>query len=300
MTAAAIIAGVGFYASSLSRSLLQALPAVFCIVVLCGLAVDLAVKAYLAVGGDMGFGALALFYALAWPTLIITMIWLAFRNYKRLHIGWRVWFGDLIRSGVVFGCITIATTAIFDRSWELFLPLEPRHGPAQITGTGRPDIAVTQSNVFVVLPDTGSGLEKKIPPTQLFRDVLRLVPIGWILRPIMRKRLPSNQTAPFGNCATKQTCARLAPIRTGKRLRREAAFFLRSNKMARSGVGDRSITDCLWRVQLARAKNTLPLLFVSAKIPIGCDVHVPNDSQAIGIKRDGSTWMRGDVRNLHG
>jgi ABC-type transport system involved in multi-copper enzyme maturation permease subunit len=148
---AAVITGVAFYASTMSRGLLQAVPTALCIAVLMGMAVTLYMRFCFAVGGDFVF-TLAVFL-LAWPAMTLTFVWLAFQNYKRLQIGWRVWVGNLTRAGAVFSCVTLVASAIFDRPWELFQSLEPRHGPARLNGTGRAGIGIWESNLCVLLPD---------------------------------------------------------------------------------------------------------------------------------------------------
>jgi hypothetical protein len=150
---AALITGVAFYASTMSRGLLQAIPTALCIpALIIGTGFFLGLKIF-GISGDTGLQCYWTIVVLAWPAMTLTFVWLAFQNYKRLQIGWQVWAGDLTRSVAVFGCVALAVSAVFDRPWELFMPLEPRHGPARLSGTGRASLAVSESNLCVLLPN---------------------------------------------------------------------------------------------------------------------------------------------------
>jgi hypothetical protein len=144
---AAIITGVAFYASTMSRGVLQAVPTAFCVPVLIWVVISLFSNLIFA---HMYYLTMV---TLAWPALTLTLIWLAFKNYQQLQIGWRVWLGNLTRAGAVSGCVTLAAVAIYDRPWELFQSLEPRHGPARISRAGRPSITVSESGPCVLLSD---------------------------------------------------------------------------------------------------------------------------------------------------
>ena len=146
---------VSFYASTLSRSVIQALTTLVCLLALCGLAGALAE----AVGGHFQYEGVIvngglLFPALALPALLGTLRWLSFRNYISLQTGWRLWLGNLARAIAVFAVVWLAAGAIFNRCWEYFIPLEPPHGPARLSGPGRAMIANSRRRgTCVLLPD---------------------------------------------------------------------------------------------------------------------------------------------------
>jgi hypothetical protein len=148
---AAAITGLGFYASSMSRGLLQSLTTAICVP---GFIWVLLLFSYNLIA-FLGNPALEVISAvtLICPTLGITALCLAFHNYKLLQIDWRVPVGNFIRAGAVFTCVTLASIAVFDRSWELFLPLEPPHGQARLSGPGRPGLWLWGSNLSVWLPE---------------------------------------------------------------------------------------------------------------------------------------------------
>ena len=149
---AAAITGVAFYASTMSRGLLHAVPTALCIPTLIWIVLGLCLKFIFAVG-NIASECFWTIVVLAWPAVLLTLVWLAFQNYKRLQIGWRVWVENLTRSGVVFGCVALAIIVIFDRPWELFQSLEPRHGPARISGAGRASLGSSGRGLYIVLPD---------------------------------------------------------------------------------------------------------------------------------------------------
>ncbi len=139
---AAAIALLGFYASSLSRSLLQALPAGVCPAVLMFLAVAVSAKCAPGVSSVMWRWDNLLFPAMAVPVLSITLIWLSYRNYLQLRTGWALSMDNLVRGTVVVACLMTVSLGIFNRDWELFMRLEPQHGPARISGSGRTELSV--------------------------------------------------------------------------------------------------------------------------------------------------------------
>jgi hypothetical protein len=149
---AAVTTGVAFYASTMSRGLLQAIPTALCIPALIGIAFSLGLRIF-GIGEAMEVQRYWTIAVLAWPAMTFTFVWLAFQNYKRFQIGWRVWVENLTRTSAVLGCVVLVAIAIFDRPWELLMPLEPRHGPARLTGTGRASIEASESGLRILLPD---------------------------------------------------------------------------------------------------------------------------------------------------
>ncbi len=167
MGVAALIACVSFYASTMSNGLLQAMPTVVGIGFAVFLTSALGARTY----GyfhqwryqDYGFFMSSLFPALAWPAGVITFIWLSFRNYRQAQTGWGMWVENYVRVVAAFVCLYLVGMGIFYRDWQLFLPLEPRHGAARISGTGAATLVAWKKHAAVVLPDgrlwVGGGKE---------------------------------------------------------------------------------------------------------------------------------------------
>ncbi|MGC8990867.1 MAG: hypothetical protein ACP5MD_12170, partial [Verrucomicrobiia bacterium] len=70
----------------------------------------------------------------------------------------QLWRGNLAVLGLWAALSAAATIAIYGRAWELLMPLEPRHGPAQIDPLGRVQICSVDMHspsplVGILLPD---------------------------------------------------------------------------------------------------------------------------------------------------
>jgi len=120
------------------------------------------VKIVVGLGVHYGFVVSSLFPAMAWLIMSFTAVWLAFKNYKRLQIAWPVWAENLAAVSAAVGCVVMGNLAIFDRAWELFLPLEPHHGHPRIVSTRRTEMADSRLTLSIVLPDGRLWVGKKI------------------------------------------------------------------------------------------------------------------------------------------
>ena len=68
------------------------------------------------------------------PALIGLMYW----NFKRVPVGWPIWRRNLLVLGGAFVFVIVATASIYHRAWEVFLTMEPPHGPARFTLSNAP------------------------------------------------------------------------------------------------------------------------------------------------------------------
>ena len=106
VTAAAWLTLVGFYGSTLSRSFLQAVGL--------GIATFFISFALLAINGQevfRGFLSVHSFLpvVVAIPTIIITLLWLAYLNYKNFQPGWPLWRRNLLGFAGAFIFIIVAS-----------------------------------------------------------------------------------------------------------------------------------------------------------------------------------------------
>ena len=150
---AASVALISFYASSLTRSALQALG---------GALVALITVWMLALWGrpDPGPNQLwhwGLAHLIGGPSLAVILLGLSYWNFKRLHQAEQLWRRNLAVLGVWLAFTVVATPLVYHRAWELVLPLEPRHGPARIHPTGPVGLSSALRGspllVRVLLPD---------------------------------------------------------------------------------------------------------------------------------------------------
>ena len=150
---AAWLALVSFFASSLARNFLQAVGfaiATFVGTVLLGSAL---------IDGRMFFldsipAHSVLPVVIAIPTVIVTLLWLAYLNFKNFRDGWPLWRRNLL--GLVGTCVFIVVTSalLYNRVWEVFEPAEPSHGPAKFSPANPPVLRTdTYNNMLVRLPD---------------------------------------------------------------------------------------------------------------------------------------------------
>jgi hypothetical protein len=119
-----LVTAISFFASTMSRGMVQAFIVALLFPIALAVSADLLLENFLFGSYALVLGG-RLFSTLVWPALLASYFWLAFRNFKQLQTGWRLWAGNFIRLAVVFASVMLAAGAIFDRSWELFMSLEP-------------------------------------------------------------------------------------------------------------------------------------------------------------------------------
>ncbi len=107
--------------------------------------------------------------------MLIAYFWLAFRSYKFLQTGWRVWVGNFIGIIAVYASSLLAASAIYNRAWEYVIPLEPHHGQARLSGAGPARIAEAWSDgyFYALLPDgrLWAGQTDRPRPDRAFKNL---------------------------------------------------------------------------------------------------------------------------------
>ncbi|PYI89607.1 MAG: hypothetical protein DME26_00820 [Verrucomicrobia bacterium] len=138
--ASAWITVVSLYASTLTRNTLQAMGAALVVGLtltgIVGWAIDATPR-----DGGLPWG-MPLVGWIGLPTLLATLFWLSFKNYKHLHVGWNIWLRNLLTILVSVAFAATATGTIYKRPWEGLMTLEPRHGTVQLSGPVRPKIRI--------------------------------------------------------------------------------------------------------------------------------------------------------------
>ena len=151
VTATAWLTLLGFFGSTLSRSFLQAVGL--------GIATFFISFALLAINGQeifRGFMSVHSFLpvVIGIPTLIVTLLWLAYLNFKDFRDGWPLWRRNLLGFAGAFIFIVMASAALYHRAWEFLEPAEPAHGPAELSLANPPALQMVQyRNLLVRLPD---------------------------------------------------------------------------------------------------------------------------------------------------
>jgi ABC-type transport system involved in multi-copper enzyme maturation permease subunit len=144
---------IGFFASTLAKSFLQAVGFSVGTFIACTLLVPVFT------GGRMLFldsipGPHILPLLLAVPTIIVTLLVLAYLNFSRYRDDWGLWRRNAggLAGAIIF--IFAGSNAIYHRAWEVFEPAEPAHGSARLTRFDPADLRNESfNNLLVRLPD---------------------------------------------------------------------------------------------------------------------------------------------------
>jgi len=152
---ASVLAFICFYASTMTRGILQAVGAAIIIgtgYILYEVYVpnNLWLSMMANPRGDIIVGGRL--------ALLVVVFWLAYRNARTAREDRRLF---LFNGGVMLGAAAVATGALFVYSavapyqlWQLFLPTEAKHGPAALRGDVRPKLCAGGSiNAVALLPD---------------------------------------------------------------------------------------------------------------------------------------------------
>ena len=142
---------VSVYASTFTRNLLQALgTAVLAGMVLAAFGVLVVQQEHFA--APLWMGPLGIYIGL--PVMVVTLMWLAFKNFKSLNVGLKLWLRNGFTVLAAMVLVVSVTALVWNRVWELGMTLEPAHGPARLTGEQRPSIGLTWgAKIFALLPD---------------------------------------------------------------------------------------------------------------------------------------------------
>jgi ABC-type transport system involved in multi-copper enzyme maturation permease subunit len=148
---AATMGTIAYYASSLSRNTLQALAPAVLGVVLVWLLLAGALRPEIYVGHPLWRGWLI--YLIGLPTLVLTLLWLMYANFKSVQVGWSSWRRNLLVLTAALALVVVSTTLIYHRAWEWLTPQEPPHGAARLTVSERIEIQSSYGPTLVKLPD---------------------------------------------------------------------------------------------------------------------------------------------------
>jgi hypothetical protein len=116
---------LAFYGSTLTRNALQGMgvgllgAVVVCLVIIGAQHAGDSEEFILWRGRLVGF--------IGWPVMTLTVLVLAYRNYSRLQPDFRAWVRNVATLLAALLCVAVATTTIFHRVWEAWLPEEPPH-----------------------------------------------------------------------------------------------------------------------------------------------------------------------------
>ena len=150
---AAWLALVSFFASTLARSFLQAVGLAVATFFGCMLLIPVFTNNRMILFGSISaYSILPL--AITIPTLIVTLLWLAYLNFKNFRDGWPLWQRNLLGFVGAFVFIVVTTASLYHRVWEVFEPAEPAHGAVKLSLANPPSLQLVRyENLLVRLPD---------------------------------------------------------------------------------------------------------------------------------------------------
>ncbi len=144
---------VSFFASTLAKSFLQAVGLGVATFFVCVLVVPLFTSGRMLFLDSISTRHI-LPLIIAVPTIIVTLLWLAYLNFNNFRDGW-----PLVRRNVggIIGAllfIFVSSNALYHRAWEIFEPAEPLHGPAKLSLADPPTLRdEAYDNLLVRLPN---------------------------------------------------------------------------------------------------------------------------------------------------
>ncbi|EEF59301.1 ABC transporter permease [Pedosphaera parvula] len=145
------VALISFYASTLTRNLIQAVAAAAITILVLGSIFRFAAALPYPLGLRLWDDLLLIL--IATPTLIIVLIWLAHTNFQHLAEARRLWSRNLCTLFLSMLGIATVTTALYHRAWEYLGPLERAHGPALLSISQPPILDTAFYGTSVLLPD---------------------------------------------------------------------------------------------------------------------------------------------------
>jgi ABC-type transport system involved in multi-copper enzyme maturation permease subunit len=154
LSGSAAIALLAFYASTLTRNLLQALGLALVLSCLAAgivsLAMALAQSRQYEQYSELSrwFWSGPLFNLIAGPVMILVLVALAFTNFKRVMIGANIWSRNLLVLLVALGGTAMVATVVYHRVWELWMADEPGMRDNILPGLGDPFRADYRTNRF--------------------------------------------------------------------------------------------------------------------------------------------------------
>ncbi len=153
LTLVGIATGIGlvsFYISTLARNTLQAMgPAVTGLI----LFVLLMTAAQVSEFASHPLWRGELIYFIGLPVISLTLLALAFWNFRHLATGWQLWLRNLLILAASLVLVVVATAAIYHRAWEKLTPFEPAHGAARLVLTNPASLSEHWNEISVRLPD---------------------------------------------------------------------------------------------------------------------------------------------------
>lgn len=153
MAGSAWLTLVSLFASSLARNFLQAVGFAIVTLICWTSIIPIFTNQHLAFYDSIAFHSILPAF-ISVPTVTVTLLWLAYRNFKSFREGWPLWWRNVLGLAGAGLFIVGSNAAIYHRAWEIFEPAEPPHGAARLSLAKPPRLWVeSYGNLLVRLPD---------------------------------------------------------------------------------------------------------------------------------------------------
>lgn len=171
-TGSLVLTLIAFYASSLSQNTLGSIGLAIAGCISCACLIVIGTQPVRIAGVPLwGTGFVA---AIGIPGMVTALLWLAYRNFKHLHLAGPLWRLNLAILGSIPLAVLLVSSLTYHRVWELWLPPEPVRDPygrsaflASHPGGAEATPAKLESGWFIaaaLLPDGRLWLQFRAPP----------------------------------------------------------------------------------------------------------------------------------------
>jgi len=302
------VALIAFYASTLTRNLLQALPAAV------GTALGIGLVLQLFYGSSF-FNFMAtdfVFWSHLLPCFIfagllpLTLAWLAYQNFRCLPESGRLWRRNVATLAALILFSGVAGSAIYHRAWELFTPFEPAPGAARWAPGQQPVVMRTSpgNDLLVALPD-GRLWQGWIGDGQQFmQDSLVPRNLSEALTFPPAPRLSFGQFLPGSNWVSLSIGGVGVNVRRDVPAGAEPHYFIDGNNYARPETVGVQANGTLWVSVQPIVPDAIiaGLVFcnTNALVQYGTETDwrevAADGASVLLLKTDGTLWRWGDPR----
>jgi ABC-type transport system involved in multi-copper enzyme maturation permease subunit len=144
---------VSFFASSLTKNFLQAVGTALVTFIALLMLVPVGTSGWLTFFVQTS-NPILLPLILMVPTLVVTLVWLAYLNFCNFREGWSLWRRQILGAVGAVLFIILGSSVIYHRAWEVLQPAEPAHGPAMLSLAQPAQLRCEDDdNLLVRLPD---------------------------------------------------------------------------------------------------------------------------------------------------
>jgi ABC-type transport system involved in multi-copper enzyme maturation permease subunit len=188
-----IIAAISFYASTLTRNILQAMGVAILTTLGC-------IPFFSFVNHKAAIFGITLWHSIlpsvvAIPTITAALMWLAWLNFKTTQEDRRLWRRNIFGIASALVLIVAGSAAIYNRAWEIFETAEPPHGSAKFPLANPPKLQneTYNGNLLVRLPDGRVWFDSLSSPFPFGNQHNLYQPSRWkMLWSILFPSLPKN------------------------------------------------------------------------------------------------------------